>query len=230
MTDPEDLLARLARAIAATPIGNSLSSRLCHACQELTGADVAITVGYTSSHRVTLCATNELSSRLEDLQDVVGEGPGHTAAQTGEIQVCPFPPTSQERWSMFVEAAEDVVRMGTITAVPMRPGEQVFGVITFYQIDPAKNLLLDERELLALAAAVGAALMRDPTAFDDEVVQGPWSARAQIHQATGMVIAQLGVDAEDALALLRAHAYAGQTTLSAIAAAVVERKLSFTNQ
>ena len=37
---------------------------------------------------------------------------------------------------------------------------------------------------------------------------GAWSSRAGIHQATGMVIAQLGISPDDALAVLRAHAYA----------------------
>jgi AmiR/NasT family two-component response regulator len=54
-----------------------------------------------------------------------------------------------------------------------------------------------------------------------------WSARAEVHQATGMVIAQLRMPADDALAILRAHAYANDTTLADIAHQVVTRQLDF---
>ena len=56
---------------------------------------------------------------------------------------------------------------------------------------------------------------------------GPWSAQAQVHQAAGMVIAQLGVGPEDALALLRAHAFADGASMAVFARAVVERRLDF---
>jgi hypothetical protein len=39
----------------------------------------------------------------------------------------------------------------------------------------------------------------------------------------------MGLGAEDALALLRAHAFARDTTLDVIAAEVVERRLDFTH-
>jgi AmiR/NasT family two-component response regulator len=42
-----------------------------------------------------------------------------------------------------------------------------------------------------------------------------------------MVMAQLGITAEDALVLLRAHAYAEDVTLDAIAAQIVDRHLDF---
>jgi AmiR/NasT family two-component response regulator len=54
-----------------------------------------------------------------------------------------------------------------------------------------------------------------------------WSARAELHQATGMVIAQLNIPADDALALLRAHAYAHDTTLGDVAQQVITRQLDF---
>jgi len=88
MADRVDLLVRLATAIATAPVTETLSARLCHACRDLAGSDAAaITVSYTSASRVTLCATDELSGRLEDLQDVVGEGPGRAASESGHMEV-----------------------------------------------------------------------------------------------------------------------------------------------
>jgi len=52
--------------------------------------------------------------------------------------------------------------------------------------------------------------------------------RAEVHQATGMVVAQLGVSATDALARLRAYAFVEQRLLSDVAHDVVSRRLRFT--
>lgn len=223
-----DLLARLTRAVAQAAPG-SLSQRLCTAYRDLAGATgAAITVRYGTPERVTLAVTDQAAGRLEDLQDVVGEGPGHAAWRTGQIEIGTLPVRSTSRWSLFDAAAEDVVDSASIHAVPMRPSRETFGVATLYQVPRADQpLRLDRAELQFLANALGAALLRDATALEEEHAAGPWASRAQIHQATGMVVAQLHVSPEDALALLRAHAYAHQASLSHIAASVVERRLTF---
>lgn len=229
MAGPDDLLIRLAQAIATTPSTHALSERLCLASRSLAGADAAaLTVAYAETNRVTLFATDEMSARLEDLQEVMGEGPGFSAATAGSIQVCRLGTPSAQRWPMFSQAAIDVVGRATLHAVPMQPDQQLFGVMTLYQLEhPDTELGMDDSTLLRLAAATGAALMRDPEAVDQDLRDGPWHSRAHIHQATGMVIAQLGLGRDDALAVLKAHAYAGETTITDIAHQVVSRTIRF---
>jgi AmiR/NasT family two-component response regulator len=48
-----------------------------------------------------------------------------------------------------------------------------------------------------------------------------------VHQATGMVMVQLSVDAADAFLALRAHAFATDRSLLDVAIDVVERRLRF---
>ncbi|GAA1571444.1 hypothetical protein GCM10009804_29790 [Kribbella hippodromi] len=48
-----------------------------------------------------------------------------------------------------------------------------------------------------------------------------------MYQATGMLAIQLGASMEDALAMLRAHAFAQDPTLSEIAEQVVDRPIDF---
>jgi hypothetical protein len=55
-------------------------------------------------------------------------------------------------------------------------------------------------------------------------------SRREIHQATGMVLAQSGASAADSLLLLRAHAFAHDLTLRETADAVLEGRLSFAPQ
>ena len=52
-------------------------------------------------------------------------------------------------------------------------------------------------------------------------------SRARVNQATGMIMAQLGITAADGLALLRAHAYAHSQTLSAVSDDVLGLRLDF---
>ncbi|MEO7421922.1 MAG: ANTAR domain-containing protein [Ornithinibacter sp.] len=77
-----------------------------------------------------------------------------------------------------------------------------------------------------LGLAVGAALLADPPTKSD-AGKGEWGERAEVHQATGMVVAQLGIGAEDATALLRAHAIARYGSLVAVSTDVVDRRLVF---
>jgi hypothetical protein len=229
MAAHEDLLVRLARAVATTPPGYALSERLCLACRDLAGADAAaLTVAYSSENRVTLFATDDVAARLEDLQDVMGQGPGHSAATSHRIEVCSLHDGASSRWPDFAAAGLQQVGPATVHAVPMRPDGDVLGVMTLYQVEHHQEpLQLPDDTLLRLAAATAAALMRDPQAVADELEQGPWQSRSRIHQATGMVAAQLRLAPDDAVAVLKAHAYAGETTLSDVAARVLTRDLRF---
>jgi hypothetical protein len=57
-------------------------------------------------------------------------------------------------------------------------------------------------------------------------LENGWSDdHAQVYQATGMASAQRDVEPEEALAVLRAHAFAQDLTLDQVAAAVVARDL-----
>jgi hypothetical protein len=229
MAGHDDLLIRFAQAIATTPSTHALSERLCLASRDLAGADAAaLTVAYAETNRVTLFATDEISARLEDLQEVMGEGPGYSAATHRGVEVCRLGTLAAERWPLFSAAALELVGAATLHAVPMLPNNLLFGVMTLYQLEhPDMALAMDIPTLERLAAATGAALMRDPEAVDQDLMEGPWHSRAQIHQATGMVVAQLGLDSDDALAVLKAHAYAGETTLADIADRVVHRTVRF---
>jgi hypothetical protein len=224
--DRTTLLARLARLIAEDDAALPLETRLCHAYLAIMGGrGAALTVAYTRPERVTLCTTDDIAARLEDLQDVLGEGPGPTAYASGEIvavDLC----GETARWPLFTEAARKIPGTSALYAVPMRPwSDGVIGVLTIHQ----DSIELPGREQAQfLANAIGAALVKDPP-VESDLRKGPWSARSQVHQATGMVVAQLRIGPEDALALLRAHAFSHDTTLAAVAEQVTSRQLHFTD-
>src|SRR3954451_8295823 len=202
--DKASVLVELGRVVAQQDSRSSLPERLCAAAVTITGATGAsLTVAYTAPHRVTLCSTDEVSARLEDLQDVLGQGPGPAAYRSGNqmrMDIGPGPAEgSDDRWPPFDAAARAAFSSLKLIAVPIHPDADVLGVLTYHQPHQAQELL-EEAATQFLADAVGVALLKDP----DELAPdsgGPWANRASVHQATGMVIAQLGVGADDALAL-----------------------------
>jgi len=225
--DRTTLLARLARQIAEYGPDEALETRLCRAYLAIVGGDgAAITLSYTEPSRVTLCATDDVAARLEDLQDVLGEGPGPAAykaetAMTTDLRV------DRGRWPLFTDAARMVPGVRTVYAVPMRPGEHAIGVLTVHL-----NVgdLPDGDHAQFLADAIGAALMKDPPPpVESDLDPGPWSTRAQIHQATGMVLMQLGISPTDAMALMRAHAFSHSVTLAEVADQITSRRLRFSD-
>ncbi|GAA2020520.1 ANTAR domain-containing protein [Terrabacter terrae] len=228
MDDRTSVLSGLAQAMARQSRKDPLSHRLCRSATLVLGADGgAITIAYTSEDRVTLCVTDGRAARLEDLQDVLGEGPGHTAYRTG-TQVRAIVGAGDARWPQFDASASKAFGKIGVHAIPIRPDHRTLGVLTCH-LPPANELLLNPRTVQFLADAVGVALLRDPEAEAIETgeARSPWSSRSRIHQATGMVVAQLGIDTADALVLLRAHAFAQGATLDDIATAVIGRVLDF---
>jgi hypothetical protein len=204
-----------------------LPLRLCLACARLVDADgAAVTLAYTQTERVTLCVTDETAARLEDLQDILGQGPGPDAYRTGETVATSLGSPAAARWPVFNQAAQAAVGQADLYSFPIRPDGEVLGVLTLHQTVP-RPLRYELDEVEFLANALGVAVLHDPGSRTEASI-GPWASRAQVHQATGMVIAQLGIGPEDALAMLRAHAFAHTTSLDVIAAQVTSRRLDFT--
>ena len=221
------VLAELAVSAAQSPTDTPLPERLCRACVEVLGAQGgAITLASTRPERLTLDSSDGTSARIEDLQDVLGEGPGQDAYRTGHAVVAHVDGAAGGPFPIFTELAEDIAGSVTVWALPMHPAGTTIGVLTLYR--SAGDLRYGLEDAQFLADAVGAALLDDSVEHAGDRFSA-WSERARVHQAVGMTVAQLRLAPEDAMAILRAHAYAEGTTLGAIAADVVERRLDFTS-
>ena len=230
MADVDELLARLASGLArGAAEGLPLPDRLCHAAASTLGCDGgAITIAYTHVERVTLCATDDTARLLEETQDVVGQGPGPDAFTTGTYARFDLLDVDgpDPRWPLLESDTLTALAPLVVHALPMgEGGERVLGVLTLHQHGTDREIDLDAA--LIVSRVVAAALLADGPSMQ-EAGHGPWSERAEVHQATGMVVAQLGVPETDALALLRAHAYSHDQSLALTAHAVIARTLAFT--
>ncbi len=125
---------------------------------------------------------------------------------------------------MFAQAA-GALSIGAIYAIPLQLGAIRIGVLALYRSVPgpldgdqvASALLLSEMAThLLLSSQAGdlepALLEIDPTRW------------AEVHQATGMISAQLEISLDDAYVRLRSHAFATGRPLDELAADIVARR------
>ena len=222
------LLSGLAATLAALPQDRPHTWRLGEAMRRMVGADgVVITMAYLSDSRTTIVASDEVAEALENLQEVTGEGPGFEAATTGEIVVAHLDGASDQRWPMLSHAIEGRFGPMVVQAVPLRADGAPTGVATVYT--RSRDALAEPpRRVGFLANAVGVALIVDAAERPESEAHatGSWGSRSAVHQATGMVMAQVYVTPEDALALLRGHAYALGTDVADVAERVVRREIN----
>jgi len=228
--DGAEILAQLARTLARKQTAGQseghLAARLCDACAEILGADAGTLTIYSEAERLTVRTAEFPFAQFEDLQVVLGEGPAQLALAEQRAVVTHLGEHEEDTDSfpVFTSMASDLDGPLTVCAVPMRPGGRTVGVLTLYLRGDSLSRSLTEAQFLADAA--GAALLGDPGTVDIDA-QPSWPQRARVHQATGLVVAQLGIAPADALAVLRAHAFGRASTLESVVADVLDRTLSF---
>ena len=210
----------------------ALAEQICRAC--VTGLDIdgaAISLHTASTLRETLFATDASADLLEELQFSLGEGACIEASRTGRPVLVPDMTDTADtsRWPVFAGAVMEA-GIGAVFALPLQWGTINLGVLDLYRRTPgslSRTQLLDACGAADTAALILLGLRTDPG--DEQPWDQSWSSRAEIHQATGMVLAQLEISAADAFARLRAHAFAEQLLLGDVARDVVARRLTFTN-
>jgi hypothetical protein len=217
----------------------ALAERLCRACVD--GLDVdgaAVSVLTARTARTTLFSTDTTADLLEELQFSLNDGACIEAATSGApVMVSDMHHgTETERWPAFAAAVAERATIGALFALPLQWGAVNVGVLDLYRARPGGLTVAGYADLLR-AVDIVALLVIDrltvprEAAGREDADGWPETSSAthyEVHQATGMVLAQLGVDPVVALARMRAHAFAEQRLLVEIARDVVARRLRFT--
>ncbi len=218
-----------------------LPERICQACMD--GLDIdgaAMSVLTATSSRSTLWSSDATAELLEDLQFTLNEGACMQAATTGRPVLVTDLHLGVEtaRWPVFAAAVADNTPIRALFAFPLQWGTVNLGVLDLYRIAPGGLPAGQWRDALAAVDTAAVMLMgqrTNPGSSGDGGGGdgGDWldhavAHRAEVHQATGMVLAQLDISATDALARLRAYAFLTGRLLIDVAGDVVERRLVFT--
>lgn len=219
--DAVSLLARLAEQLVLhLPIGG-----------------VSISLMNSAGHDGTLYATDAVASRLDELHFELGEGPSFAVWEEGSPELFADlgeTGTNATRWPVFVgEALAAGVR--GLWVFPLQLGAARVGILTLHSLEPARLGAWDIGH--ALRASDGAAVillgsLDGDLTISDIVVETPGRDdfyRAEVYQASGIVMAQLDTDIGSAFARIRAYAFGNNLRISAVSAQIVAHSLRLTN-
>jgi hypothetical protein len=230
---PSDILTRMTDTFAATLAGLqrgdravSDTSRAFLGLLPINGATVA-TVGDVMGNE-TLSATNEVARKLDEHQFDLREGPCWDAVSlVSPVLETDFARNAPERWPSLYSALQDV-QIGSIFAFPMTVGTLRVGAVDLYAqvargLDPQQ-----QRQASAMADAIARRILRDALAADPDqsAADTPFSRRV-VHQATGFVLAQLGVTPDDATLLIQAHAFTSGQTMIEVSENILSGSIAF---
>jgi GAF domain-containing protein len=244
-----DQLALRAAQEAILASGSALArpGGLCGPCVELlpvTGAAVSTLSG--SINNETVCASDDVAFRIDELQFDLGEGPCWEAFASRhpvlvpDLREGPLPP-----WPVFSTAVRETPAVA-LFAFPLYFGATGIGALDLYRstAGPLDDEALRDARILADTVAIEvmrrilATVAREeaegtdsPLATDSAPVMDPWQesprSRREIHQATGMIMDQLDLTVGAAFARLRAHAFATDSSVADVAHEIVNRRLRF---
>jgi GAF domain-containing protein len=227
-----DRLEHIRRRLAPEDGGPVGTSRLCDVCAEITemtGAGIMLMDG--DLPQGTVCTTNPVSALIEELQYTLGEGPCVDAyLQQRPVAEPDLADPAQARWLAFTAPAVEAGARA-VFGFPLRVGGTRLGALNLYRDRP--GALTDDQYADALMmAAVAAQAVIDmqgdaaPGALGAELEIGT-NFQFVVHQASGMVAVQLGVNVTEALIRLRAHAFGQDRLVADVAKDVVGGRLRF---
>ena len=228
----ERMSTALASALAAhdPPVDGQRAGRyrdLCVAAAEVLDMDGAsVTLISSDGMPTLLAATNSAAEELSELQFTTGDGPIPRLLRDGTPVL-----TSQlddAEWPLFSPPARQL-NVSAIFVLPLQLGVIRLGVVSLHRGSPGP---LTGPQRHAAAIFTRTTLETILSDLDQAPSVQSWLAdvdghEVALHHATGMVLVQLGVTAEEALLRLRAHAFGTGRPLGEVAADVVTRRLSF---
>lgn len=239
LSDNDERTTRVHALIAGEQVldaGLAGTARQLHAlCQVaariLTARAVAVSLMTERGPTGIVAALDEDSQVVEELQFILGEGPCWEAFETREpVMVPDVHGDSARRWPGYT-AAVAAHGLGSAFAFPLQVGSARLGVLDVYRVQAGELTAEALADSLALASVATSALIEGQGDAEDGAapsgVEQALESRFAVYQAQGMVMVQLGVPLDEAMARLRAHAYAHDRTLGSVARDIVARRLSF---
>jgi hypothetical protein len=237
--DPDEERDRV-RATAAIAEGvrgaepGEMPHRLCVVAVELlpvTGASVSLC---SNGMPVLLSASSARAAHVSEVQATLGYGPCLYAARLGAPVLAADLTKGRDalRWPVFAQAAT-AAGVRAVYSVPLGDDAVCVGTLDLYRDQPGGLGPRELRVARLVAGVLTVALMALPHGEDDDPGgDHPWlsglaTEHDEVYQAIGMIMVQLGVGADEALARLRAHAFAHDRTALGVARDVVSHRERF---
>jgi hypothetical protein len=223
---------RLHRILAAMSANGDLwsSARLCAVYPEIagvTGAGVMIMSGDTP--RGSLCASDEVSKLIEELQFTLGEGPCVDAYQQDRVVAEPdLAGPAAHRGAAFTPP---VVRAGAraVFGFPLRVGTVRLGALNLYRDRPGPLTGEQHADALVMADVSARWVLDAQAGAPADVIAAQLELGADfhftVHNAAGIVSVQEQISITEALIRLRARAFGSDRPLNDVADDVIARRI-----
>ena len=226
---------RILRQLSGDTPREGETKRLCEVCMEITavtGAGIMLMAGEVPQGSV--CTTNEVSALVEQLQFELGEGPCVDAHHQGRPVLEPdLAAPKITRWLAFTGPAV-AAGVRAVFGFPLHVGAVRLGALNLYCDRPGSLSAEQHADALVMAGvAAQAVLLMQANAPPGKLaleLEAGGNFQYVVHQASGMVAAQLGVSVGKALIRLRAYAFGNDRPLTEVAQEVVARTLRFDHQ
>lgn len=226
---PPDPLAMIAAVRPSADLEGAAQAleRLCRAAVANLGLlTAAVRLLPESGPAGVIVAAEGPGRRVAEIEFDVGEGPGMTAyALSRPVFVSDLAGPVGDDWPGFRAAATEQ-GVAAVFAFPLHLGAIAFGTLELYAAQPGP-LTRAQASLARALAEIGVDMLLDgqasspagglPLGFDRVVAR-----RAEVAQAQGMVMVDLDVSLGEAMARLRAHAFAQGLSLSDLARSVID--------
>ena len=223
---------RLRRILAALSDGESMwpAARLCAVGPQLTGMKGAgVMLMSDDVPRGSLCSSDEVSQLIEELQYTLGEGPCVDAYQRDTIVSEPDLADPQTpRWFAFTPP---VLQAGVraVFGFPLRVGTVRLGALDLYHDRPGDLSSDQHADALVLAEVTARWVLEAQAGAPPDAISAELEIGADfhfaVHNAAGMVSAQLEISVTEALIRLRAFAFTSDRLLADVARDIVARRL-----
>ncbi|MGW7451251.1 ANTAR domain-containing protein [Streptomyces sp. NPDC054787] len=218
--------------------GTDVPAAVCRACVDLmdvTGASVSL-VGGDADTRTLWWSSDKVARQLAEAQYTLGDGPCLTAvARLAPVLAADLTQGADAaRWPVF---AQQAVSLGVRAAfsLPLGSSAIAIGTLDLYRDTTGPLSARDSALAFPAAYAITTALLalqaqearaagngRDGSWLDDAETD-----HEEVHQATGMIMVHLGLDPHQALARLRAHAFANGQSVTEAALDVIAGRIRF---
>jgi ANTAR domain len=201
----------------------------------LFGIDAAaISLVFAGVASGTLGSSGAAARAYDELQFTFGEGPClDSVALRAPVLVADLANANDVRWPVYRPAMLDYKIRG-IFAIPVVLAGEYVGALDLFRAQPGE-LPGDYLAGAVVAAELAGLPLLDLLDSDlQAAVTDPdssaWAelnalSRTEVSQATGMLVAQLGVEPAEALVRLRAHAYTTNRSATDVARDILDRRL-----
>ena len=226
-------LLQLAEEPAPAGAGGLVDSltRLCTAVVRhlpASGSGISL-VGEGHGSAGIAAAAGRSSRQLEELQFTLGEGPcGDALAARPPMLEPDLAGAGCNRWPVYAPRAADL-GVGAVFAFPLQVGAARVGVLDIYRHQPGPLSPEALASGYAFARVAMVLLLQEqaetsegqtPEGLDDALAY-----RMEVYQAQGIVMVDLHVKADEAMARLRGHAFATDRDITDVARDVIDGNL-----